>query len=262
MIVPCGSCPDCLIMKAQAWSIRLLTQESIAKNSYFITLTYADEYYPGYLKKKDLQNWLKRYRRKVERKYGEIQNFNIDDWHINLNFPKIHIPTRYQIKYYAVGEYGERTHRAHYHAIVFNVDINLLLNEWRYGYKQKGTVTKQSINYVTGYIINKQKYGKRKKYPPFSIMSKGIGKDYFNRATKKYHYQNFSSVITLPGGEKFSMPRYIKEKIFGCDTAIKLIGEKNRIAAEREAKSTDYSEIIGKRNYQREKYNRKTKLTI
>lgn len=63
-------------------------------DSAFVTLTYAEEHLPagGSLEPKDLQNWLKRFRKKV---------------------------SPLSVRYYAVGEYGDEGERPHYHLALF-----------------------------------------------------------------------------------------------------------------------------------------------
>lgn len=249
MVVPCGHCEDCIQRKRSDWTIRLLAEEKYCSNAYFVTLTYSDKFVPienGYfhLKKSDLQNLFKRYRRQTDKKNGKFASR--------------------VFKYYAIGEYGENTKRPHYHCILFNVDIEIFIDCWRriverfgvvnycepIGMIHCGDVTKQSINYVTSYVINKYKYSKRKKYPPFAIMSKGLGKAFVTRQMKKYFYNSFDTWITTEGGEKYAMPRYIKNKMF-CPTAIKLMGKKANKKAIEKLKDDGYEKIINKRKYQR-----------
>lgn len=252
-LVPCGQCEDCLNSKRAAWTVRLESEERECNNAYFITLTYKDETIPfeidgtikrgiqsipaewfwnnqihpqGILLKSDLQKFFKRYRKK---------NPDTD------------------LKYYAVGEYGDKSHRPHFHAIVFNVDIWKLLNSWndqngQIGRIHTGTVTTQSMNYVTSYVINKQKYAKRTKYPPFALMSKGLGRNYINESTIKYHIDRFDSTILKQNGTAYAMPRYYKSKIFS-DEQITRIGEQNRKRAEDAVE--DYETEISKRNAKR-----------
>lgn len=101
----CGGCPGCLINNAATWAGRILLESRAHQSSVFITLTYADDLYPadGSVSKRHLQLFLKRLRmRLVRANYG----------------PK-------PFRYYAVGEYGERTGRAHYHAVLFGVDTSI-----------------------------------------------------------------------------------------------------------------------------------------
>lgn len=117
--------------------------------SRFITLTYADD--PGVLDYRDFQLFMKRYR--------EVNG---------------------DVRFFVVGEYGGKTHRGHYHAILFghapvNVGFSVSLREvWNLGFCYDGTVTPHSIGYVSGYVF-KENYAPGKM--PFVRMSlkPGIG---------------------------------------------------------------------------------------
>lgn len=267
-VVPCGHCEECIDGKRLSWSIRLQAEKKHAFNSYFITLTYRDGEHQGVLVKEDLQRFFKKYRRRIDRKYGKPVWVNKDTGVFTYKKPargsKMHktieVPEEYKLKYYAVGEYGGKTFRPHYHAIVYNVDIKEMHKAWDKGFTRQGQCNEARINYVTSYVINKQEYGKRKKYCPFAIMSKGLGKVYIDEATKKYHLAHFESTITLAGGKRVPMPRYIKERIWTCSTAIELLGEKNRITQNIALGKMETDEVIGRRNHRRitHKRNKKT----
>lgn len=57
-----------------------------------------------------------------------------------------------------VGEYGDRTARPHYHAILFNVgerDVELLQAKWSHGFTMWSPVTPERIGYICGYTTKK-----------------------------------------------------------------------------------------------------------
>lgn len=94
---PCGQCMPCRITKRQEWTFRILMELREHPFNYFVTLTYddeclpdADKYQGGNLDKPELQKFFKRLR-----KQG------------------------HEFRYFAVGEYGEKSFRAHYHVIFF-----------------------------------------------------------------------------------------------------------------------------------------------
>lgn len=100
MAVPCGKCALCRERKANDWCLRCACET----NEYdcppcFITLTYAPENLPSDgVNKKDCQMFLDRLRSNLRR--AGYSN---------------------KIRYFLVAEYGKNTHRAHYHAIVWNM---------------------------------------------------------------------------------------------------------------------------------------------
>ena len=99
--VPCGRCLECLKDRVNSWFFRLYNEQKNAKTALFITLTYDDEHLSYTdngsmcLNYKDTQLFWKRLRKAQPK--GD---------------PKI--------RYFLVGEYGSKTHRPHYHAILFN----------------------------------------------------------------------------------------------------------------------------------------------
>lgn len=96
----CGQCTACRITRKQEYQLRIILESRLHEHSSFVTLTYNDNYYPegGNLSKRDLQLFIKRLRKRLK------------------------VP----IKYFAVGEYGENTHRAHYHLIIFGAQYQYL----------------------------------------------------------------------------------------------------------------------------------------
>jgi hypothetical protein len=101
--------------------------------SSFVTLTYRDEELPpgGGLRKVHVQNYLQRLR---DSSMGKV-------------------------RYFAVGEYGEKTKRPHYHLGLFNVDPfefeAVISDKWPYGHVKTGEITAASAAYCAGYCFKK-----------------------------------------------------------------------------------------------------------
>ena len=199
--VGCGRCVPCLRKKQIDWCFRLGKELNNAETACFLTLTYNDENLPytdgGYsLLRKDFQNFMKRLRK-----------------HANKT----------KIKYYACGEYGDKTERPHYHAIVFNLPRpfeKFVQKAWKFGHIHIGTVTEASIFYTTKYALkglrrrNSWEYDERGREPQFQLMSNGLGKSYNNEAIIDYLRINGTKLLTLPGGNKKKLPRYYVDKMF------------------------------------------------
>lgn len=151
-------------------------------------------------KKKDLQNFFKRLRKKLKNK---------------------------TIKYYACGEYGDSTLRPHYHAIIIgwkpsleslyyiNKDVvqsRELQRLWKFGFNTVGSVTKESIQYVAGYI-RKKLSGKKEVNPyapreaPFQLSSQNLGYEY----SQKY-WERILKGETV-NGKNLGIPRYYIKKL-------------------------------------------------
>lgn len=218
--VPCGKCLPCQKKRRSDWSLRLEHEYLFSDSAYFITLTYNDASLPrtkeGYptLFKKHVQDYIKRLRND-HTKYVKKQ-FKVTAKQVYQHSKKI--------RYYAVGEYGSKTRRPHYHLLLFNMDIaNLspLTNQWKntqtgvkFGHVDIGTVTGSSINYVTKYMF-KDFYKKDKRQKPFALMSKKpiIGQAYLeNYGT--YHINNETLLVADKNGSVRRLPKAYLHRLF------------------------------------------------
>lgn len=111
VFVPCGKCVDCRKRLISGWSFRLMQEEKQSDSAYFVTLTYDTQHVPitrnnfMTLDKVDVQHFMKRLR---------------------YHSPKTEKP----IKYFAVGEYGSKGMRPHYHLILFNAQPEFIVKAW------------------------------------------------------------------------------------------------------------------------------------
>lgn len=120
---------------------------------------------------KDIQDWLKRFRKAIE-------------------------PLR--IRYYVVGEYGDDTERPHYHIAIFGYPgclngltqfgrgrdnccsvCNMVRDTWKYGNIYVGSLTPESASYICGYVTkkmtSKDDIRLSGRYPEFARMSRRPG---------------------------------------------------------------------------------------
>lgn len=178
---PCGQCLPCRINRRRIWTHRLMLEHLCSPDAVFLTLTYRDEDLPddGMLCKRDLQRYIK-----------SVRNF--------------YRKSR-RVRYYACGEYGERTHRPHYHAILFGVcqyEVDAIVKLWPYGGIAAGTVTPESIQYVAGYVCKKITNKDTPKCArEFSIMSlkPGIGYPALDKITELMQMPAFAKMLQLDG---------------------------------------------------------------
>lgn len=156
--IGCGGCMPCRINRQKEWFTKLVLESKTFPNPLFVTLTYAPENLPpmATLIKKDLQDFVKRLRS-------------------NLSY----LTDSHKIRYFAVGEYGEKTQRPHYHAIIYNLALPLgekmVSKSWTLGHSQVGLVKKGGMRYVTGYTLKKMTSEDDYldgRTPEFSIMSR------------------------------------------------------------------------------------------
>lgn len=198
---PCGKCPPCLARRTSAWSFRLVQHDKIASSSYFITLTYSNENVT--MSKRGFMTLVKR------------------DWQLfvkRLRKAQLLTNDNRKIRYYAVGEYGTSTWRPHFHAIIYDVNAELIERAWGLGIIDIQPVNGATVGYTCKYI-NKGKlipvHANDDRQPEFSLMSKGLGKNYLTDDMIKYHRDDITRLYcTVEGGKKIAMPRYYKNKIY------------------------------------------------
>lgn len=168
----CGQCLPCRVDRRRIWSHRIMLEASQWGDNAFITLTYDEDHLPadGSLRPRDLSLFLKRYRKSLH-------------------------PRR--VRFFAVGEYGERSLRPHYHIALFNSPACLhgvtragrsdgccavcrsVRDLWGKGHVLVGRLEPASAAYVAGYVSKKWTAPDEHPglYPQFTRMSlrPGIG---------------------------------------------------------------------------------------
>jgi len=195
-LLPCGQCVACKIQRTRQWTIRLLGELEYWADACFATLTYDDDHLPL-------------------NKYGvpTLYKFHL------MGFIR-EVRRDWKIKYYACGEYGERTARPHYHAIIFGInpgETDYVLRQWRRGMIKLGSVTKDSCRYVAQYIDKKwngkkavEEYVKKELQPPFQLQSKGLGLKWLEDNIDEITYNDYQIRYN---GHDVGLPRYFVKKI-------------------------------------------------
>lgn len=166
-------------------------------SSHFITLTYNNENVPI-----------------TDKKY-----MSLSKRHIQLFMKRLRKDNKNKIKYYLCGEYGSKTKRPHYHAIMFNVDIQTIQDNWAQGDIHIGQVSEASVGYTLKYMFKDSRvpeHNNDDRLPEFALMSKGLGIKYLTKEMVKWHKQDLLNRmhLTIADGKKVSMPRYYKSKIY------------------------------------------------
>lgn len=215
---PCGQCLPCRINRRRVWTCRLVLESYCHAKACFVTLTYSDDnlaYNPldnrlPTLCKRDAQLFLKRLRRRFEHR---------------------------TIRYYLCGEYGAKTQRPHYHAIVFGVapeeldETFLVYNGssphstlhtlWNMGRVHVGECSRHTIQYVAGYVTKKFTKKGDGFQKEFSLMSlkPGIGanaltaiEETVNDYSHHTDNQRVGTVIRFEG-KVWPLGRYLSGKI-------------------------------------------------
>ena len=190
---PCGYCKHCQITKRRQWQCRILLESKLYPESIFVTLTYSQENLPegNELQPDDLKNFIRRY------------TYNVG-------------PTRY----FACGEYGEKSGRAHYHAILFGrsmLDEKQVIDSRQLGHSTTAPITPHRAQYVAKYTTKHSKLlkdlpdGHQKEFARMS-RNPGIGYGYVRKVADRLKRKGLSIIyspsdvqkgsrtqITLPG---------------------------------------------------------------
>lgn len=104
----CGACPECLKKKASRWALRAFYEAQEHEHNIAVCLTY-DSY--------------------IRDSRGNIIGERVSDLSVNKRDVQLFIKRLRKmfgknIKYIASAEYGKRTHRPHYHVVLFGVTFN------------------------------------------------------------------------------------------------------------------------------------------
>lgn len=149
--VPCGKCEACLARRARDWMIRLKEEMKDASYACFVTLTYDDEHLPRQDRK--VYDWMI----DQEVTFKNVAVHRVRDCQLFLKRLRKDNPD-VKIRYFLVSEFGPRTLRPHYHAIVFNLPRcrctkAYISSKWQNGFVEVSKVTEGRIAYVTKYCF-------------------------------------------------------------------------------------------------------------
>lgn len=196
LVVPCRKCLGCRMDYARDWRNRMLFELADNPKAIFLTLTYRDA---------DLH---------MHDFYGPDSDAPIDS-RPELHYPDVQaffkrLRNRFlgrRLRYYICGEYGPRTFRPHYHAIIYGIGVDdipdrvvnryndlrqplfvsdLISDCWKKGFILFSGVTSQTCAYVSRYVLKKCYSGD--KVPPqlvgltpaFNVSSRRPGIGFLN----------------------------------------------------------------------------------
>lgn len=125
----CGQCIPCRINRRRMWTARIALEASVYPSSAFLTLTYNEENVP------------------------EKGSLSAEHWR---EFTK-----GVGFRYFGCGEYGGRTHRPHYHLVMFGLNaqspeaVPFVQSRWPYGFVSVLPAHSAHFAYVAGYVVKK-----------------------------------------------------------------------------------------------------------
>lgn len=204
IIVPCGRCPACRRRKQNEWAYRILEEVKKTRNTFFVTLTYADE------------------------------NLVFSDSGIpTLDPDRIHKLTkdlRYRIgsyRYFLCGEYGDQFDRPHYHICLFVnsdesvEDLRKIFEKcWPEGFtKIDCGISASRAKYCAKYSMKQLNFDYQDVVPPFARMSRrpGIGKTFLDpKIMDRFRKLDLWTVYDYQG-TPYPLPRYYRDTIFSYE---------------------------------------------
>lgn len=201
--LPCGKCIECRLDYARQWAVRCVHEAQMHEKNSFITLTYADQHLKSpKLIYSDFQKFMRRLRK-------------------TQNAP---------IGVFVTGEYGEKTKRPHWHAIIFNWSPNdqtyfrsnhrgdkiysskTLETLWPHGKCELGSVTMESAGYCARYAAKKLVHGQDQTHDFHPISKKSskhaIGKKWLEKFWPDIFNHGYAILID---GSKSAVPRYYEK---------------------------------------------------
>jgi len=230
--VPCGTCILCQNEKARQWAVRITHEAQKYEENAFITLTYTDEKIPphGSLDYRHLREMWDRLRA-ARRRAGKNP-----------------------LRYYAVGEYGDKTLRPHYHACVFGDGFTEgrkilraapstlwtspeLEHAWGHGQVSVGILNfataRYTASYVTKKLRSKQQYVRVDEETgelipleqPRAFMSRNIAKDWWK---DNRHYVSAHDQVVIDGTEQKPPKAYDRWLLERSELALEMIKDRRR----------------------------------
>lgn len=194
----CGQCMPCRVNRRRVWSHRIMLEAKLHPFSGFWTLTYSDDNLPltedglPTLDAKHLTDFMKRLR-------SDYQPL--------------------KLRYFNVGEYGDRTERPHYHLALFNYPCcergrtvhvrrgnccsvcERVERIWGFGKVDCGQLEDASAAYIAGYVTKKltakgdpRLKGRKEEFARMSLKP-GIGAGFISEVASVILSHNLDSTL-------------------------------------------------------------------
>lgn len=153
--VGCKQCLNCRIYRQSVLAMKCEFEHLVWQKGFFVTLTYKDAPEKGDYS--DMDRYLRRLRDRE----------------------RYHNPEQHMIRYLACGEYGSKSGRFHYHALIWNLTCpnpqDLLTELWQHGFAYIKPIQKGAIRYVSRYTLKFHAKGEEavagwSKHPPLGSL--------------------------------------------------------------------------------------------
>lgn len=191
--VPCGTCNTCLLNKVNKNMLLCSIEESYHRYTYFVTLTYNEENVPimkyqfvenvgdanlynfyidtprlkrdGQLLFSDYhtEKYLNNLAVKTKLGKGRLTFLCYEDLQLYIKRVRKRLAalSPSPVRYYAVGEYGPKTFRCHWHILFYLDDerqaqniIQICSDCWKFGFVDVSASLHSSASYLAGYVNN------------------------------------------------------------------------------------------------------------
>ncbi len=174
----CTQCIECRKMNKSGKVFQMLMEAQTSDYSQFLTLTFdpIHEANPEFDIKHQMhwQQFIKRLRK---------------------NYKKYKLPGDPPIRYFRVGEHGDKNKRWHYHIIFFNLPYELLKEDWeklwKMGFIKKKDVNIKTISYVANYTSVSKYKERENNYHPHQYTehscSDGLGQEGVRQIAEKIY---------------------------------------------------------------------------
>lgn len=198
----CGHCIPCKVNNSRIWIHRMLLEMSCWYSTVFVTLTYAT--------------------------HKGIKKESLNREHLTLFLKKLRKRIPQKIRYFAVGEYGEKFLGPHFHLIIFNLDESNQLEiqeSWDYGFTTTEIANIARIRYIMTYMFKGWVWEEHPllegRTPEFSTMSRrpGIGKEGLRKIFQKMPLDEIPMDMVIReinyGSQKMPLGRYLTNILAG-----------------------------------------------
>lgn len=251
--LPCNQCIGCRIDRSKQWAVRLFNEAELHEKKSFITLTYDDKTLLARRQEREptvpctppsksaTSNTVVYYHDTHAEPRTHEDSLRIKDVQLFMKRLRFELTTRNpstRVRYYLVGEYGDKYGRPHYHIALYGEDFtddrikwrtsgaytcyrsSRLEKLWPHGNSEIGELTMESAVYVAGYIMKKVNGKKADEHyrresrdgtiywitPEFALMSRkpGIGRDWLTNYMRDVYPQDY----VIVNGNKARPPRY------------------------------------------------------
>ena len=219
--LPCSKCIGCRFNYARSWALRCQLEALSHKQNCFITLTFNNE------------------------ELHKRQNpWSVDVKDFQLFMKKLRKDLKKPIRFFHCGEYGEKTYRPHYHALIFGHDFRIpsphnkvkkygsdkyplyessyLTSRWGRGHTTVGELNFDTASYTARYVTKKIKGDATNIHinpetgevseinDVYCTMSRanGIGYDAYQKYKHNWYPNDF---IVNGNGIKMKPPRYFDQ---------------------------------------------------